>query len=458
MAQETRVAPIEFNNAPAQILLSMAEQRQQDALKQQQMEFEKLKYLRSAQEDEMKRRYDNAQTFNTVLQNQDWAKETRDMFMADLLNNFSNAKDVDSFDFRTKLGKQLGMMSQYNNIIKTVYAKADDFVKSMPDAGKQGFSADVFKNRYLKSALMNPDGTKKNLEQLQKEYTDDLAGKVYEANKHDLYDVSTAYSTIEGIINNAGTNTESASTKSRSGKVGSGSSFTIKYRPLFETYDKKTGEVKLRQDQFGYIDDKVYERLTSIPSVDAMATRKAKEFIDNYNNSTKEEKLALLGSGAMKANSSFVDLDGDNLPDALTMSDLNLVKKGFLTDQVRRNMLKYRDADKSTIITNNNYAGLSGPESEKSYDNLVSIVRSGENPFTSNVVDNVERNALQSIADESFEKSRKYKRPNSVKDLSVTLDAGYVVISNKVTGESVTVSKDNYNQRVYKGKKIDWKQ
>lgn len=457
MAQETRVAPIEFSKAPAQILMSMAEQMQQDALKKQQLEFEKIKYLRSAQEDEMKRRYENAQSFNTVLQNQDWTKETRDMFMADLLKNFSNSKDMDSFEFRTNLGKQLGLMSQYNNIVKTIYSKADDFVKSMPEAGKQGFSADVFKNRFIKTALFNQDGTKKSIDQLQKDYSDDLTAKVYDANKHDLYDVSTGYTIVEDLIKNAGTNTESASTKSRSGRIGSGSSYTIKYRPQFEYFDSKTGEVKLRQDQFGYIDDKVYERLTSIPALDAMATRKAKEFIENYNNSTKEEKLSLLGSAAMKAKSSFVDADGDNLPDALTISDLDLVKKGFLTDQVRRNMLKYKDLDKSTIINNNNYTETSGGDSRKSYDNLISIVESGQNPFTSNSVDNVQRNALQAIADESFEKSRKYKRPNNVADLSVKVVNGSVVISNTKTKESVTVSKDNYNQRVYKAKKIDWK-
>lgn len=438
MAQETRVAPIEFSNAPTQVMLNIVEQKKQDALKKQQLEFEKLKYLRSAQEDEMKRRYENAQNFNTVLQNQDWTKETRDMFMSDLLKKFSNAKDTDSFDFRTNLGKQLGSMSQYNNIIKTVYSKADEFVRSMPDAGKQGFSADVFKNRFIKSALTNPDGTKKSLEQLQKDYNDNLAQEVYQSNKQDLYDISTAYNVIPELIKNAGVSTVGSATKSRSGNIGSSESSTVSYKPMFQYYDKKSGEVKMREDEFGYIDKDLYEQLTSIPSLDAMATRKAKEFIKNYNNSSRADKLSFLGSNSMQANSKFIDANGDGLPDALTDADIDLIKKGFLTNQVKRNILNTVKENTSQVVYN--YNG-SGSKSENGVDAFSDLDNAATDAFNKKQFLSVNTSPNPDLIIDYAEKSSGVKLDASQlkiikgKDGRVGIYAADDIIKEPTTGE-----------------------
>lgn len=349
MAQETRVAPIEFSNTPTQVLLSIAEQKQQEAAKRQQLEFEKAKYLRSIQEDEMKRRYENAQTFNTAIQNPDWTKETRDMYLADLLQNNSNARDVDSFEYRVNLGKQLGRIAQYNNLVKGIYSKADEYIKSLPDTAKQGLNAEVFKNRFIQTALTK-EGRPKSFEELQKEYNENLADDVFQANKQDLYDVEKGYSSIPEIIKGANQSTISVAEKDQKGRTISGKSIAVQFRPEFEVYDDKTGKVKLREDEFGYLDNTAYKRLTAVPSVDALATRKAIEFINNYNSVPKEAKLALLGPNAMKAKTNFIDANNDGLPDMLTEQDLDLVKRGFLTDYIKRQMPEYRKESESTRV------------------------------------------------------------------------------------------------------------
>jgi len=181
MAQETRIAPIEFDRTPTQVMLNIAEQQQQDALKRQQVEFERAKYMRSLQDDEMKRRYENAQNFNSILQNSNWSKETRDMYLKQLLETGAKAKDIESFEFRTRLGQDIGKISQYDRMVKDVYAKADQYVNSLPAERKAGFSSEVFKNRFIQSALTK-DGRFKTTEELQADYDDNLAENVYQKN------------------------------------------------------------------------------------------------------------------------------------------------------------------------------------------------------------------------------------------------------------------------------------
>jgi hypothetical protein len=328
MAQETRVVPIEFSNTPTQVLMSIAEQGQQEALKKQQLEFEKAKYARAAQEDEMKRRYENAQQFNTAIQNPDWTKETRDMYLAGLLKNYANARDVESFDYRVNLGKQLGQISQYNNMVKGIYSKADDYIKSLPESAKQGFTPEVFKNKFIQTALTK-DGRPKSLEELQKDYSDNLIDEVYQQNKSSLYDVATGHKQLTELIKSVESSDISVAQRDKKGNVISGQSIKVKFNPELQMYDDKTGEVKLKSDEFGYITDDVYKKFTSFPAVDASYTRKAEQFINDYNASPKEAKLAIMGQAK------FVDKNNDGIPDMLTAQDLDLVKKGFMTQSIK---------------------------------------------------------------------------------------------------------------------------
>lgn len=350
MAQETRVAPIEFSNTPTQVLLSIAEQKQQEALKKQQLEFEKAKYARAAQEDEIKRRYENAQQFNTAIQNPDWTKETRDMYLAGLLKNYANARDVESFDYRVNLGKQLGQISQYNNMVKGIYSKADDYIKSLPESAKQGFTPEVFKNKFIQTALTK-EGRPKSLEELQKDYSDNLIDEVYQQNKSSLYDVATGHKQLTELIKSIPNSDISVAQRDKKGNVITGKSMTVKFNPELQEYNEKTGEVKLKSDEFGYIRDDVYSKFTSLPAVDASYTRKAEQFIRDYNASPREAKLSIMGQAK------FVDKNNDGIPDMLTAQDLDLVKKGFMTQDIVRELPEIRKESESTTIINNNSIG-----------------------------------------------------------------------------------------------------
>lgn len=385
MAQETRVAPIEFSNTPTQVLMSIAEQGQQEALKRQQLEFERAKYARAAQEDEMKRRYENAQQFNTAIQNPNWLKETRDRFLSDIKNN-ANAKDVDSFEYRTNIGKLFGEMSQYNNLVKSVYTTAGEFVKNIPESGKQGFDANAFKNRFIQSALFNSDGSDKTYEQLQAENINDVANSVYQQNKSSLYDVATGHKQLTELIKSVPNSDISVAQRDKKGNVITGKSMTVKFNPELQEYDEKTGEVKLKSDEFGYIRDDVYGKFTSLPAVDASYTRKAEQFIRDYNASPKEAKLAIMGQAK------FVDKNNDGIPDMLTAQDLDLVKKGFMTQDILRELPEIRKESESTTIINNNSIGgaLGGGKGYMdAFGQLRDYVRSGRTGETPSNIANV---------------------------------------------------------------------
>jgi hypothetical protein len=367
MAQETRLAPIEFDRTPTQVLLNMAESKKAEALKQQQLAFEQAKYLRGLQEDEMKRRYENAASVNTILQDPKWSAESRDNYMKSFLDLAAKAKDTESFDFRKQIATILGDISSYDRYVKDAYAAADDFIKNMPETTKKGFSADVFKNRFIQNALTK-DGRPLTLDETRGGVDRQKLLEVYEQNKSDLYDLNAGYDNLrKRAVTDAPISEDLFSERDQKGNLRTGKSINKKWRNEFQTFDKDTGEIKLRTDEFGYLEEPAYKFLISDPAVDALATRNAKQFINNYNNSTKEQKLAFLGSNSMGANKNFVDRDGDGLPDLLTIDDLDLVKKGFITDYVRR-MPEFGKDTESTTIVNMGGSGANATKDVASYD------------------------------------------------------------------------------------------
>jgi hypothetical protein len=378
MAQETRIAPIEFDRTPTQVMLNIAEQQQQDALKRQQVEFERAKYMRSLQDEEMKRRYENAQNFNSILQNSNWSKETRDMYLKQLLETGAKAKDIESFEFRTRLGQDIGKISQYDRMVKDVYAKADQYVNSLPAERKAGFSSEVFKNRFIQSALTK-DGRFKTTEEMQADYDDNLAENVYQQNLKDLYDVSAGYKQMTDLIKSVPSSEISISKKDQKGKVISGTSQTVKFNPELQQYDEKAGVVKPRMDEFGYVTDDVYKKYSSFPAVNAFYTRKAEEFISNYNNSPKEAKLALMGQNR------FLDKNGDGIPDALTELDIDLVKKGFMTQDIKREMPEYRKESESQRIIIGGTG--TGKDKNDTTDFIQRVINESKNGTTQSLAD-----------------------------------------------------------------------
>jgi hypothetical protein len=431
MAQETRIAPIEFDRTPTQVMLNIAEQQQQDALKRQQVEFERAKYMRSLQDEEMKRRYENAQNFNSILQNSNWSKETRDMYLKQLLETGSRAKDIESFDFRSKLGQDIAKISQYDKMVKDVYAKADQYVNSLPAERKAGFSPEVFKNRFIQSALTK-DGRFKTTEEMQADYDDNLAENVYQKNLKDLYDVSAGYKQVSELIK-----APDNSDVDLGGK-------TVKFNPELQVLDAKSKEVKLRTDPFGYIDNNVYKKFTAFPAVDAMYTRKAEEFINNYNGATKEQRLALL-----RTNPS-IDKNGDGIPDEVEKLDIDLIKKGFMTQDLKRELPDIINRPKSGVTIN---VGNSGPGLEKgripAFKTLVSTLEGGEDPMSSTKIDNNIKNAILTIADEnSVMRAAGKKLSPSMITVKKSGD-GSVGIYMKGSGKLITsLSEQSFDMRV----------
>lgn len=440
MAQETRIAAIEFDKTPTQVLLSMNESKRAEALKRQQMAFEQAKYMRGLQEDEMKRRYDNAQSVNTMLQDSKWSTEARDQYLQGFLDLASKAKDTESFEFRKNLSKSLGDISSYDRYVKDVYSAADGFIKGIPDTSKKGFSSEVFKNKYIQSALTK-DGRPLTLEETRGGVDPKLIEEVYNNNKSDLYDLTAGYESLQKKIKDAGVSEDMFSEKDQKGNLRTGKSINVKWRPEFQTYDKVTGNVKLRTDDFGYLDKPAYDILISDPSVDALATRKSKEFIQNYNNSSKKEKTEFLGMNSLSTKTDFVDKDKDGLPDMLTMQDIDLVKRGFITDYVR-SMPEFRKENESTtIINNNNIGGVlgNGKGYEDGYQILAEKIDRGK---MSDIPSNVAKVAVQ-IANEQGKLGmlKGGKVQYTIKNIDIKRDAdGAIRIYDKLTGDAEPIS------------------
>lgn len=350
MAQETRLAPIEFSNTPTQVLMNIGETKRQDAARQQQMAFEQQKYLRQLQDEEMKRRYENMKNFNSIIQDKQWSKETRDMYLGGLIQKYS-APGMSSTQYLSDIGKDLSNLANYQRYRDDIYDKADKFISSLPQTAKDGFDANTFKNDFLKNALFKADGTQKSITDLQAESDENWLEKTFTANKDKYYNVASAYKRIPEVIKSAPESTIKVPDKDMNGRVLTSSSTEVKFKPSFERFNDKTGKVEFRQDANGYIEDDVYNSLISFDDIDALATRSAKKFISDYNNSTKEQKKALLG-GKVMTPGSFVDKDNDGLPDLLEADDINLIKKGFLTDYVKKQMPQYNKETESTKVIN----------------------------------------------------------------------------------------------------------
>jgi hypothetical protein len=432
MAQETRIAPIEFDRTPTQVMLNIAEQQQQDALKRQQVEFERAKYMRSLQDDEMKRRYENAKTFSSELQNNNWINESRDEYMKQGLDILSSLKDIDSSEGRVKAAKFLTGVAQDSSARKAVYDRVDAFISSLPPERKAGFSADVFKNRALKTVLFNPDGTKKSLEQLQLDNSEDALEKIYQNNLKDLYDVSAGYKQLSELIK-----------APENSKIPLGSK-NVEFNPELQVLDGKKEEVKLRTDPFGYIDNDVYKKFTSFPTVDAMYTRKAEEFINNYNSATKEQRLALL-----RTNPS-IDKNGDGIPDEVEKLDIDLIKKGFMTQDLKRELPNISNQPSKGVTIN---VGNTGPGLEKgripAFKTLVSTLEGGEDPMSSTKIDNNIKNAILTIADENsvMRVAGKKLSPSMIEVKKA--DDGSVGIYMKGSGKLITsLSEQSFDMRV----------
>ena len=339
MAQETRLAPIEFSNTPTQVLMNIGEAKRQEAARQQQMAFEQQKYLRQLQDEEMKRRFENMKNFNSIIQDKQWSKETRDMYLGGLIQKYS-APGMSSTQYLSEIGKDVSNLANYQRYRDSIYEKADKFISGLPQNAKEGFDANTFKNDFLKNALFNPDGSQKSLSELQAEGDVNWLEKTFTDNKDKYYNLSSAYDRIKKLVKEAPESTVGSTDKDIKGRLLTTSSRTIKFRPSFERLNKQTGEVEFRQDENGYLEDDVYKTLISFDDIDALATRSAKKFITDYNNSTKDQKKSLLGGRALPSGT-YVDKDNDGLPDMLESDDLDLIKKGFLTNFVKKEMPQY---------------------------------------------------------------------------------------------------------------------
>lgn len=350
MAQETRLAPIEFSNTPTQVLMNIAERKQQDAARERQMAFEQQKYLRQLQDEESKRRFENMKNFNSIIQDKQWSKETRDLYLNGLIQKYS-APGMSSTQYLSEIGKDVSSLANYQRYRDDIYDKADKFISSLPQTAKDGFDANTFKNDFLKNALFKQDGAQKSLSELQSEGDVNWLEKTFTDNKDKYYNVASAYKRIPEVIKSAPDSTIKVPDKDINGRVLTSSSTEIKFKPAFERFNDKNGKVEFRQDANGYIEDEVYNSLISFDDIDALATRSAKKFITDYNNSTKDQKKALLG-GKVMTPGSFVDKDNDGLPDLLEANDIDLIKKGFLTDYVKKQMPQYNKETESTKVIN----------------------------------------------------------------------------------------------------------
>lgn len=376
MAQETRIAPIEFSNAPTQVLLSIAENKQQDAARRQQLAFEQQKYLRGLQDEEMKRRYENQKNFNTIIQNKDWSKETRDLYLDQLIKKYSDP-NFSSSQYQSEIGKDLSTLSNYQKYRDNAYQVVDDYVKNLPDTAKSGFDANTFKNDFIKNALFDKDGKPKTLDQLQSEQDVNWLDQTFKDGKYKYYDVASAYSRIPKIIKEAAESTIKVPGRDRKGRVLTSTSSEVKFKPLFERMNDKTGKVELRVDDAGYIEDDVYNALTSYQDIDALAERSARKFITDYNNSSKDAKKALMGPMAMKPGT-FVDKDNDGLPDLLGSEDVDLIKKGFLTDYIKKQMPVYeKDTESTKIISLGGSGGTKKNDTEDFINQVVNVSKTG---------------------------------------------------------------------------------
>lgn len=349
MAQETRVNPIVLDNTPAQILMEMG--KEADMLKKQkaQLAYEQLlrnhaESLRIKQQEEA-RQWQNGENFKAIIENPKFEDEITNQELPGLIDKYKNYVGSSS-QYQKDLNTDLANLYQRSSLLKTIKGSINDGLTKMDNGFKTGLDVAPLKNDAIKNAILNPDGSIKSNDDLKASLNQDWLKNTYTQGRG-LYRVAgTGEAMMLDLITDSKNLGEvTIGTKGQRGQNVSSSKVSVKYNPLFQTVDRKTGQVKFKYGDDGLISDDVYKTFMSNENIGVAIENKANQFVKDYNAATDDAKKALLQQRGI------LDANMDGIPDQFDITHLNDVQKAFLTHEIiDKTPRRESKSDSQTIV------------------------------------------------------------------------------------------------------------
>ena len=354
MAQETRVNPIQLDNTASQIMMNMANSIDNTNYRNRALEAEKEKERMRIEAEEQKRIVQqNRETLNSLFDPTKLRAETRAGMVKDILANTTavlrggvkggTTPEVAEQAMQALLNISAGD-AKYANILKNI----DEREKSLTEDEKKGFNIGEAKQVAIRNAFKKQDAKGNWIPKSNEELDDtqDYLGTLI--NSPDglkFANISVGYDALTEDIKNAPKSTETVSLKVQRGNKRTSETQKVTYSPEYQVYDEKNEEIKLRTDANGLIDDAIYKKETSKPSINRMLTSRSVSFVNDYNTADAAGKTAMAAKAGIPANAS--------LPAVLDPADpkvLETIKKSFLTQTISNQIGKVESEQKQDII------------------------------------------------------------------------------------------------------------
>lgn len=405
---------IEFDQTPNKLLFEIGEQARQQAMLKQKLELENRE-----KQFQVLNEIDPASLYPK------FEKEVVDQSIGGLLNQASeflrNNPNASATEFRMFVNKPLGEMAQWSAKTKVVKENIKNALQNMDKDAPydKGRLMAIANDRALYNTDQFGRKTLKPAEEIDVDF--DVVSEVISNEPDKVIDPFKGQDMATKLISDASLFTKNVenTVETPDGKktVVTGQKSSV---PFY--LEPSEGTLRVKQQNDGYIDEGVFQRFYQNPAMKVWIDANAK---------------TIMGKAGV--------------PESPEASEW--FKRSFLTswlDQNKKGVIDMVDktlyAKPSTGITLN----LGGSPNLKdgaipAYDMLRDVVSKGEDPMTSNKIDNNTRTSILKIADESFSRSRRYKKPNKPSDIGVKIDKdGAMVIFNKTTNESVAISPQSF--------------
>lgn len=361
MAQETNIKPIELNNDTTKIIMDLGDSLQKAKAQKAQLALDKQKMLMDSQKEYQNKMFQLANDIPVRVKG--LTPEFQDEAMGSMVKILSeNMNKIDPISMNTKITQGLQMFTDLSNKSNAVTAQVENYTKALPSGDQSNFAKNRLVEDVNKLALYKEvDGklVRKSPEEIDENV--DYVSKVLNGpDGWKYWNGAAGMETLQKVIKDGEKVTEKAKVTDQNGLVRTLEGTTVKYNPLFQRVNPSTGNVELKTDKTGNLDEGTYQQIITDPKVNASFSRMAKSFVDNYNSIKPSEREAFLKQSGMDMSDVT---EGTTLParidenSPLFATTFNNLKKAFATDFVARNIGRTEEDIQSKTIIQNNVSG-----------------------------------------------------------------------------------------------------
>lgn len=412
---------LEFDQTPNKILLQRAEEaRQQDLL------------MRKLDADNKEKQFQVLKEINPATLYPKFEREVVDNAIGWLTKKYSDYirqnPNAGYVDLQNMLNQDLSEIASWSARVKTVKDNIDKSVQAADPVYDKGRTRALALDRALYKTDQLGRKVLKSAQEIDIE--NDIVSIVQQEAPEKLIDEYKGQEVASKIINDASLFTEDITEEVDS---PNGKKTIVKGRKSSLPFylEVVNGVVGVKKGSNGYIDEDVFNRFYSNPSVKVFVDGKAKELM---------EKASVATGGATPSNPGSLEM----FKRTFVTSWLEQNKKGVI-DKVDKSLVK-------TSPTTNVYVGGSGPGVVggriPAYAILSSVLATGEDIMNSTKIDNNIKNAILSIADENG-KLRAINRKYSPSMIEVKKDAdGSIGIYQKGGGLITSLSEQSFDMEV----------